>query len=212
MTSGNATAGSRTHQAHVAIRAWLRDGECQPGRAIIVKDVAVRLKLSVTPVREALERLVGEGLVAESRDRRGFVCPFMGTRDYTELVELHAILVEGALARVRTPDWVENVVLPPDARGAAEALFSALLSTAGEGCRNLWERVADRLAPYRLIEPDVFGTDTSEIDSLKEALAVGKGKPAVRAYHRRRTLNAMQIVQARESRRSASSEPPSKNT
>ena len=51
----------------ISLRAALEYG-LAPGQHLSVADIAASLKLSTSPVREALSRLCGEGLV---EDRRG---------------------------------------------------------------------------------------------------------------------------------------------
>lgn len=51
-------ATSRTTQIYHLLVEELRVGTRKPGAAISVKDAAQRFKVSPTPVREALERLV----------------------------------------------------------------------------------------------------------------------------------------------------------
>lgn len=191
--------GSRTHEAHVAIRGWLRDGSRRPGEAVVVKDTAAALRLSVTPVREALERLVGEGLIAEAPDRAGFIMPRYTPRDYNELLNLHAILVEGALTRaVIVPEVMASIAGEPDSRTAAEILFcSVMTSGGGRTLGEVGQSLSDRLAPFRLVELAVLGADADEIVEISRAIVAGKGRSAVRAYHRRRAHRAVDIVQAR---------------
>jgi DNA-binding GntR family transcriptional regulator len=56
----------RTKQAYV--HSWLRDaildGTLRPGERVVIDDVARRLEVSAIPVREALQLLQSEGLVA----------------------------------------------------------------------------------------------------------------------------------------------------
>ena len=56
------------HVALATLRERLRTGAYRPGVRITAVDLADELRLSNTPVREALARLAGEGLV---EDRRG---------------------------------------------------------------------------------------------------------------------------------------------
>ena len=56
----------RTKQEYV--HSWLRDaildGTLRPGERVVIDDVARRLEVSAIPVREALQLLQSEGLVA----------------------------------------------------------------------------------------------------------------------------------------------------
>lgn len=56
--------GSRATAAYDAIRAMIVEGSLAPGDRVHEEDVAGRLGISRTPVREAIGRLVNEGLIA----------------------------------------------------------------------------------------------------------------------------------------------------
>ena len=51
-----------------ALRQRLRDGAYAPGAPLVIIELAHELNISATPMREALARLAGEGLI---EDRRG---------------------------------------------------------------------------------------------------------------------------------------------
>jgi DNA-binding GntR family transcriptional regulator len=55
--------GSRAAAAYDAIRAMIVDGRLPPGTRVLEEDFAARLGISRTPVREAIGRLVTEGLI-----------------------------------------------------------------------------------------------------------------------------------------------------
>ncbi|MEM6355970.1 MAG: GntR family transcriptional regulator, partial [Pseudomonadota bacterium] len=73
-------------------------GEFQPGARLIETDLAARLGVSRTPVRQALSRLEAHGLA--SRDERGGLV--VATLDYDQLSELYAVRewAEGLAARL----------------------------------------------------------------------------------------------------------------
>ncbi len=71
--------------AYDAVIMALRNGAFVPGDRLREEDVAARLSLSRTPVREALRRLESDGIV-EHRPRIGAVIRVL---DHTELVELY---------------------------------------------------------------------------------------------------------------------------
>lgn len=54
------------------VRQWIMSGDVRPGAFIRLDETAAELGVSVTPVREALSKLRGEGLV-ESVPHRGYV-------------------------------------------------------------------------------------------------------------------------------------------
>jgi DNA-binding GntR family transcriptional regulator len=76
----------------------LRDGVYRPGDRIVEDEVAQRLEVSRTPVREALGRLMGKGLV-EHAGGRGLV---VRRPDAAEVLELYTMreILEGAAARL----------------------------------------------------------------------------------------------------------------
>ncbi len=55
--------------AYAAVRRWIADGAIAPGSSLREVELAEKLRISRTPVREALRRLQAEGLV--QRDPRG---------------------------------------------------------------------------------------------------------------------------------------------
>jgi DNA-binding GntR family transcriptional regulator len=84
------------------IAAWLADRivteEFQPGQAIIEAELAERLQVSRSPIREAIRMLAGEGLVTVT-PRRGVVVSLLSARDGGNLYECRAML-EGPCARL----------------------------------------------------------------------------------------------------------------
>lgn len=76
----------------------LRSGAYRPGDRLREEEVAQRLKVSRTPVREALGRLLAKGFV-EPAGGRGLVVRSLGMSDVLELYAMREIL-EGAAARL----------------------------------------------------------------------------------------------------------------
>ena len=75
------------HRLHTAIR----DGVFQPGDRLREVDVAERLSLSRTPVREALRKLEADGIV-EHRARIGAVIRKLERTEVVELYEMRLVL------------------------------------------------------------------------------------------------------------------------
>jgi DNA-binding GntR family transcriptional regulator len=75
--------------------AWIRDrifaGKFAPGTHLKETDLASRLGVSRSPVRDALRRLAGEGLVAMERDRGTYVNEF-SREEIDEIFHLRAAL------------------------------------------------------------------------------------------------------------------------
>lgn len=83
--------------AYRQIRLAIITGDLQPGEPLQEAGLATRIGVSRTPIREALSRLSGEGLVVLERYRRGRVASF-STSDVYEIFNLRAGL-EGHGAR-----------------------------------------------------------------------------------------------------------------
>ncbi|MBB2203169.1 GntR family transcriptional regulator [Gluconacetobacter tumulisoli] len=88
--------GSLSNQAYLALREELIAGGFRPGTRLLMRDLAERLGTSITPVREACQRLTSEhGL--ELRAGRFVVVPDVTLERYRELRVIR-IALEGLAA------------------------------------------------------------------------------------------------------------------
>jgi len=161
-----------------SLRAALDEG-LAPGQHLSIADIAAGLGLSTSPVREALSRLCGEGLI-EDRRGLGYFTRGVPLEDVLGLLDLEVAHLRLAAATMgETP--------PSDGSDAAvEAWIDDILSR----CENqpLVEslvRVCRRLSPLRrlngLTEVEI---DPHEKDGLKayhDRWRVGAGSLASRA-------------------------------
>ena len=91
------SAGADTGDAYSLILEAIDRGDFAPGQRLVETDIADRLGVSRTPVREALQRLEAHGVVTrEGRSLR------VATLDHSELGELYEVrrVVEGLAARL----------------------------------------------------------------------------------------------------------------
>ncbi|MEM8743520.1 MAG: GntR family transcriptional regulator [Pseudomonadota bacterium] len=91
MKSDSGKAQSSGQAAYRALMASIREGVFRPGDRLREEDVAERLSLSRTPVREALRRLEAEGIV-EHRARIGAVIRRLTHTEVVELYEMRMVL------------------------------------------------------------------------------------------------------------------------
>ena len=84
--------------AYERIRSLVLDGEIAPGARLGQVELAERFGVSRTPVREALRRLAGEGLV-DFHSQRGFRVADLGLDAVMRRLEVRAI-VEPGIARL----------------------------------------------------------------------------------------------------------------
>jgi DNA-binding GntR family transcriptional regulator len=87
-------------RAYERIRDLVLSGDLAPGARLGQVELAERFGISRTPVREALRRLAGEGLV-EFQSRRGFRVADLGLDAVMRRLEVRAILEPG-IARLAT--------------------------------------------------------------------------------------------------------------
>lgn len=95
MTDTSLSSGDAAYQSLIAA---IRSGDYAPGDRLREEDVAQRLTLSRTPVREALRRLENNGIV-EHRPRIGAVIRRLSHTEVVELYEMRVVL-EGTAARM----------------------------------------------------------------------------------------------------------------
>ncbi|QFS83557.1 HTH-type transcriptional regulator McbR [Roseivivax sp. THAF40] len=90
-----------------ALRQAFTRGEFAPGDVVSLRDLAAQLGTSMTPVREAVRRLVAEGALVDTPSRTLMVPPFNASR-ITDLkaarLALEALVLEGAMARMTDAD------------------------------------------------------------------------------------------------------------
>lgn len=151
-----------------ALRVQLRGGRLILGEPLTITDLAENLGLSATPVREALSRLAGEGLI-EDRRGRGYFARRVDVADLVELYGLRSLYLVGALG-IDSGDAAQgdpNLESGPDALGASGGLiqlFDRLMARAGNRALfDAYRLVADRLAPATAVEASIFSID----DDLK---------------------------------------------
>jgi DNA-binding GntR family transcriptional regulator len=87
--------------AYNALRSEILRCEITPGSQLVESHIAQRYGISRTPVREALKRLMQDGLI-ESSPRRGYSVTPVTIRDLQEVFSLRIIL-EGEAAALATP-------------------------------------------------------------------------------------------------------------
>lgn len=106
-TSGEGTGVEIRHdrladQAYEVLRGRILTRQLKPGDRLGVPGLSQELGLSRSPVREAVQRLVREGLCSE-RPRQGAVVASVDARELAELYQVRAVL-EGLSAALATAE------------------------------------------------------------------------------------------------------------
>ena len=209
---------TRATSLYDQLRSDLLDGALPPGSKLAIEALAERYAASPTPLREALNRLVADGLV-ERREQRGFVVTGISAADLAEITQTRCWLEEIALREsiaAHSTAWEEALVLAhhrlsrtprsladdrfednPDWEPRHRAFHHALIG----GCGSRWllgfcEQLADQHHRYRrLSAPRAFATRPvkGEHEQLLEAALAGDadGAVALLKAHFRRTAQVI---------------------
>lgn len=202
--------GTTFERVYHALKEQLGSARYAAGQQLEPAALSQDLNASITPVRDALHRLVGEGLVEAPRGD-GFRTPPVTEVGLRHLYRWNAALLRlAAHARAGgqaptqqkddhplsgTPDGTIEAAIE-----ATERLFLAIASCSGnpEHAAAV-TRLNDRLRPVRQIELLVLAHCESEIDEMAAQL-IGDSMPALRrslaAFHRRRERHVDEIVAA----------------
>jgi len=127
-----ATEGSATHRAYVALRTMIVTGQLKPGEKLKIDGLRLRLDTGASPIREALSLLTSDNLV-ERIDQRGFRAAEISTANFEEILLLRCTLEDLALRESienATEAWEEALVLAHHrmqrAKGADAEVFEPL--------------------------------------------------------------------------------------
>lgn len=168
------------------LRDELRRGTHPSGARLTASEIAERLSLSQTPVREALSRLAGEGLLQDRRGQ-GFFVPRLSELDLAVLFRLHQDLLlmtcEAENPPVPEPELdrlmaIDRAALSPrELPVATERLFRVLAARASPPLARHIARLLDQLAAVRAAEPQVLGGLSEEFRELTALVARGERQP-----------------------------------
>ena len=182
---------------YAAIKQRLLDGDWPPGSRLESARIADMVGVSMTPVRDSLNRLVGERLV-DLRPGFGFHVPRLCAFELRQLLELNLALVRLALSRKRPGTQRDMRTVGPSPAERTRTLFGLIARAAdNEALVDAVESLSDRLNPFRRLESQALADVESEIGNI-ELLITGSDSrasaTAVRRYHQRRISAAPRLV------------------
>jgi DNA-binding transcriptional regulator YhcF (GntR family) len=193
-------------RVHREIKALVMAGKFTPGLPLTVQSLADEFGTSTSPVRDALNRLVGERLV-EMQGGGGFALAEIDRRSAYNLYSFHGDLVRTI---VKVMVRFDELGAPPacllnkTAQGLtlaqATAEFFALTAACSPNPEHLDAivQVGERLAVFRLYE-GAIGRRGEELATLWNVTRSGNRnatRVAMWQYHRRRLLRADEIFSA----------------
>lgn len=100
--SGTAWAPARqslTDDVYEFLKARIMDHELAPSAKVNIYALAREMKVSQTPLREALARLESDGLVVKESLRGYFVAPLISRREFDDLFEFRLLIEPWSAAR-----------------------------------------------------------------------------------------------------------------
>ncbi len=192
------------------LRDELRSGAHAAGARLTANEIAGRLSLSQTPVREALSRLAGEGLLQDRRGQ-GFFVRSLTERDLATLLrgQLELLLIACDIDRPPISNLDLDRLVPGGAHEAtpgelvhaSERLFRIVAAASSPPLARHLGRFHDQLAPVRAGEPRVLDRLPEEFDRLSGAIL--KGDPieiraALRGFFRRRIRAAPALIRLQD--------------
>lgn len=192
-------SGVTSERVYDALKRRVLDGRIMPGQKLEPAGFADELASSVTPVRDALHRLVGERLV-EARTSDGFYLPLV-----TEPALRDLYIWNAQLLRMIAQSWVssdqETIAndLPADIERATPAFFRlfAVRSSIIQHEEQI-DAANDRLSAPRAAEQRILTGIEAELRALAVAFDNGPASllKLIAAYHRRRYKATSSIVRA----------------
>ncbi|MGV7195782.1 GntR family transcriptional regulator [Xanthomonas axonopodis] len=199
---------SKRAVAYAQVRRALQSGRYPPGQRIDPGTLAKEFKVSPTPVRFALYRLVGEGLLIDHA-RYGLQVPLLTEVALRDLYDWMDRLLQmaceiGVASMPHAPGEQEPTTAPADVIKETWKLFDAIAhATAHWSLHQAVRQTNDRLAPVRRAKHGL-------LDALEEELAeltlhwqrhdLAALQTAMHAYHVRRIQAVPRIVAAMHER------------
>jgi DNA-binding GntR family transcriptional regulator len=185
-------------RSYAALRDLLRQGAYAPGHRLEANRLADEIGVSMTPVRDALNRLVGEQLV-EASSGDGFHVPRLSESDLRDLYEWNSALAIIAARTARTvPDAgaLQEVTACGSLADATSAAFELLAaSVPNREVRDAIARIGDRLHPYRIAEDQALAPVIGELEAI--LLDAPRRNAAIRRYHLARMRAVGELLRAR---------------
>ena len=105
--SGIDTPQKAEQRAFQTVIDLSRGREIRPGQRLFEPELSERLKMSRTPLRNALSRLVAEGVLLKEAGKKGYLLPSLSAKDMQQVFSVRASL-EGSAAELAALRWNEE--------------------------------------------------------------------------------------------------------
>lgn len=180
-------------QALLSLRERTTRGVYGPGQPIVIVEEAKRLSLSVTPVREALSWLSGEGLV-ERAASGGYFAPRLNAAIVRDRFGFQWICLTSALSMAPVAPAVRAI----GRHVRAQATFDQIIRRTGSpALLDAYRRVASQLRAISTAEAALLSDIADEAYDIHRQHAEPQGSglaEALARYHQRRIDLAADLV------------------
>jgi DNA-binding GntR family transcriptional regulator len=192
--------GLTFERVYVALKEQLTSGRYPPSSHLEPAALGEELNASITPVRDALHRLVGERLVEAPRND-GFRVPILTELMLRQLYGWQSDLLLMALAYRRTALRAERLQAKPlaiEGENASDLLLELGRSAGNSELMIALVNACERLAPARSLEQRFIPDLARELKELRELFAGDPAalRPAILGYRRRRERAVPLLVAA----------------
>lgn len=193
------------------LRNEILNGKFDTPRSFVIDRVAERLKVSQTPIREAVRKLESEGLLEYSRGR-GVIIRKLHRDEFDELVDLRRaiepILIAAACRSARDRDiaearkqlekWMKLQGSRPERyEGQHQVTASLYATTRLTRTIEALETVTALIARYHVFvwqsSTQVYQTDFDFISEMLNQIEAGDAEAATAAFTRRMTWAAERV-------------------
>jgi DNA-binding GntR family transcriptional regulator len=217
-----------------SLRSMILTGELPPGSRLPESDLAARLRVSRTPLREALNRLERDGLVTK-RPRQGCFAAVFDLKTLEDALDVREMLDGYAARRAaaligpaekrtlralverceelasRVPHRMEDMI--EEMRLGLQIHLDIARITGNELLQETLSRILDKYRHFiwlELLSLDEWGTARREHAEIVEAVCAGDGAHAAeRATHHARSSrkNILRLLRAQAAYRAAHARP-----
>lgn len=189
--------GPTFDRVYLALKEQLASGRFAPGDPLEPAHLGEELFASITPVRDALHRLVGERLVEAPRGD-GFRSPRLTEFALRHLYAWNSDMLLLVLRAARVPKAADQeLAAQPEAAAELFERMSRLSGNPEHGVAIIG--ISNRLGPARRAEADILGDLHEEVAALRHCLDrydIPELRRATLSYHRRRQRASPQILEA----------------
>lgn len=184
------------NQVYQALKQEICSGSFQPGQKLHEQNLAKQFQVSRIPIREALRKLVSDGLVEEKPNRGVFVRRFT-PRDIEEIYEVRYMLESQAIENVvrsnnpeiatilsRTLNHLQNSVndLSQYTEFDTQLHHEIVTLSGNQLLCDLYDRIDSHIRQFRrfsLTDPNRLKDSVTEHTRIVEAILAGDAKTAL---------------------------------